>query len=234
MVKPVWQVESLRKTFFVPIGASAPAGGLWKSITDTEPADQTVKPLLKTTTETGLWQERTLTITSQPGRVDLILSSTPNVIGLPNIGSYADALASFRDLALPANFEQIIRIAFGVAVLSPYDSHEACYEGLGAMLSHVKISPKSREFLYRVNNPTTSSKHNGLHINCISTWAAIKSVIVAMSNSTTSETVSFAVRAELDISTDAESEIASGVNVTPILEEFYALGDKVLNEGPTP
>ena len=56
MTKPIWQIESLRKTFFFPPGEAfvTPEGGLWQAVAGTAPADQTVKPLLKTSTESGL------------------------------------------------------------------------------------------------------------------------------------------------------------------------------------
>lgn len=233
MTRPVWQVELLRKTFFVPVGTGIPSG-LWKATIGTDPEDETLKPLLKTSTESGQWNGYTLTITSQPGRVDLILSQTPNVPSLPNIGKYQDVVSEFNKLGVPEGLTPIVRVAFGAVMLAPYNSHKDCYVGLGEILTHVKLSTNSREFLYRINNPVISCTHANLSLNCISTWGAIKAVMVSLSDSKTSENTLYAVRTELDISSEAESELPNTVNIATLLEEFCNHGLRVLEEGPAP
>lgn len=236
MTKPVWQIETLRKTFFVSPDTLIPQfeGGLWKSITGTDPTDQTVKPLLKTSSESGIWNGYSLTIGSQPGRVDFILSALEGSLDLPNIGTYQDTVAAFDTLSIPQGLAPVVRLAFGAVALARYCSHEECYRGLGDIITHVQISPDSREFLYRINNPSKSEACENLSLNCISTWGAIKVVLINMSESKASEDIRYAIRTELDISTDADSILPLGVNIAAVFGEFSELGLRVLDSGPKP
>lgn len=236
MTRPVWQIETLRKTFFVPSSAAIPVpeGGLWKSIAGTDPTDQTVKPLLKTSTESGAWNGYSLTIGSQPGRIDFILSALEVSHDLPNIGTYQDTIEAFNALIIPQGLVSVARLAFGAVALAPYGSHEECYKGLGEIINHVQISPDSREFLYRINNPSKSNAYDNLNLNCISTWGAIKVVRINMSESKSSEDIKYAIRAELDISTDAELTLPSDVDIATLFQEFSGLGLSVLDLGPKP
>ncbi len=234
MTTPTWQIESLRKTFFFPPGEALHDLGLWRAITGTDPADQTTKPLLKTSTETGEWNDYTLTVSTQPGRVDLILSPPATTTDLPNLGVYQELVSEFNALNLPEGLPRVIRLAFGAIALAPCSSHGECYTGLGQIITHVEISPNSREFLYRINNPSTSTVCNGFNLNCISTWGAIKVVLVRMADITTTEEIKYAIRAEFDLSTDAESELPHDANINGLLCELTSIGQNILNEGPAP
>ena len=211
-----------------------PEGGLWQAVAGTAPADQTVKPLLKTSTESGEWNGYTFTISSQPGRVDFILSSTLNGTDLPNIGTYQASINAFKALGMPNGLPSVIRAAFGAVALAPCASHKECYDGLGAIIQHVRISPDSREFLYRINNPLKSTVCVDIKLNCISTWGAIKVVFVTMADSKTTEEIKYAIRAELDFSTDAESNLLPDAKIDELLEELSKLGENILDVGPTP
>lgn len=234
MTTPTWQIESLRKTFFFPPDQALHDMGLWRAITGTDPADQTTKPLLKTSTETGEWNDYTLTVSTQPGRVDLVLTPPITATDLPNLGSYQERVNEFNALNLPEELPRVIRLAFGVVALEPCNSHGDCYTGLGQILTHVEISPESREFLYRINNPSISTICNGFHLNCISTWGAIKAVQIRMAGSTTTEEIKYAIRAELDLSTDADTELPHDANVNGLFCELISIGQNILNEGPAP
>lgn len=234
MTTPTWQIESLRKTFFFPPGEALHELGLWRAITGADPADQTTKPLLRTSTETGEWNDYTLTVSTQPGRVDLILTPPATATDLPNLGTYHERVTEFNALNLPEGLPRVIRLAFGAVALAPCNSHAECYTSLGQIIKHVEISPDSREFLYRINNPSTSTACNGFNLNCISTWGAIKVVLVRMADLTTTEEIKYAIRAELDLSTDAESDLPIDANISELVTEFTSIGQSILNEGPAP
>lgn len=237
MTKPVWQIETLRKTFFVPSGTAMPipSGGWWKAVTGTDPTDETVKPLLKTSTESGQWNDYSLTVGCQPGRIDFVLSPLPLSIGpgLPNIGQYRPTVDAFNTLSPPQGLARISRVAFGAVALAPYNSHEECYAALGSIITHVEVSPTSREFLYRINNPAIANAHAGLSLNCISTWGAIK-LMQLMADVQPSESILYAIRAELDISSDAEVELPPDVDISALFQEFSTLGFNILESGPSP
>jgi len=234
MTTPAWQIESLRKTFFFSPDEEFKVTGLWKAITGADPTDQTTKPLLKTSTETGEWSDSTLTVSIQPGRVDLMLSPLGTSSDLPNLGSYEERATIFNTINLPSELPRAIRLAFGAVALAPCNSHRECYTGLGKIISHVKISPDSKEFLYRINNPSTSTVCNSSNLNCISTWGAIKAVLVKIAGSTTTDEIKYAIRAELDLSTDAESKLPQDVNINELFVELTAIGQNILDKGPKP
>lgn len=227
-----WQIESLRKTYFFPLGHVLPKDRLWHEVIDGEPAERTEKPASRSVTESGDWHDHKLQIASQPSRVDLIFHAAMSAPALPNAGAFNDLVGEFRRLSVPNDLGHAIRIAFGASLLVPGTSHEDCYLTLARCLPHVEIAPSSREFQYRINNPKVSAVVAGHAINCISVWSAIKVRFETVPSMSVTEL--YASRVEVDISTDGEIQLPPGANLDALFDELISCGSTILEKGPTP
>ena len=232
MINLPWQIESLRKTYFFPLESELTTTQLWKSIVQSDPSDRNEKHATRTITEHGIWHDHMLSVTFQPGRVDILLNAIMNVPGLPNAGLFIDLVDLFKDLKLTPSVVQASRIAFGAVLLVPEKSHQNCYETLGKLLSHVEINQNSNQFIYRINNPTQSTVIPNSFLNCISTWAALRVEFSTISPS--SITDSYATRVELDINTDANTLLGKELDVESIFDEMILIGKQILVNGARP
>ena len=227
-----WQVESLRWTFFYPLGADIPSKELWREIAGAAPEERTEKQAVGVIVESGEWLDNKLTVSSQPGRIDVVFLSPPVPPQLPNLGTYAGALELFRKLPLPFRGVHVNRVAYGAVLLLPGKDHNDCYSTLTKCLPHVGINPASREFQYRINNPKKSKVIPELTINSLSTWAAIRAQFVTIPPSANGEV--YATRLELDINTDGNFQLPTGNVSAELAEELIAVGSHIIEHGVEP
>lgn len=94
------------------------------------------------------------------------------------IGDFPETRDWFSELMqqwLAGPCPQIKRLAFAAKVMLPTESREKAYELLNDYLPFVDVDPNTREFLYRINRPRSSSAGiPDLRINRLVTWSAVK------------------------------------------------------------
>lgn len=227
-----WQVETLRKTFLFPMDNALTTTSLWQQVVGTEPSERNEKLVTRTISELGDWLDHKLSITTQPGRIDVVFHAAMTTPELPNAGQYVDVIKSFSEIRLPPLDVYITRVALGATLLLPGKSHEDCYKTLGTLLPHVQVNPASREFQYRINNPKESKVVPNSLLNCISAWAALRAQFMTIPSSSSIE--AYATRVELDISTDADLPLPNDCDRAAIFEELIATASLILDEGAKP
>ena len=226
-----WQVESLRKTYFFPADAEFRHEKLWLHIVGSEPSERNEKPAARVISESGDWKDHKLVVGSQPGRVDVLLQAVVSSPDFPNAGKFEEVAGEFRVLQ-SHGLPRTTRIAFGAVLLSPDESREACYRKLGNYLAHIKIDPASKEFSYSINNPRDSNVLPGAQLNCISKWAALQAQFTVLPSAAVFDR--YAVRLEIDVSTDSTKELPEGVDVAAVFGELMEVGTRISQEGAKP
>lgn len=232
MAETPWQTELLRKSYFFELKSQPADSHIWRKVVGEEPTDRAEKPAVRLVTEIGTWNEHQLTITSQLGRVDVLHQASMTVDQLPNAGSYSAALAPFLALPVPEGLPDINRLAFGAVMLLPRSSHEECYRTLDDLLPHLKLSPTSRDFQYRINNPIESVLCPGIRVNRLSTWSAIRANISLLNPENSLEL--YAVRVEIDVNTTVETPLSGKEDATAMMNELAEYARLLLVEGANP
>lgn len=231
-----WRVETLRFTLFRPADVKFQASGLWEKIVGNSPTNRTERPQQGLTIEEGIWEDRQLTVTVQPERLDVLMSSVPSSLpSLPDLGKFATAEAAFIRVLPNLPVESVTRVAFGVVLLHPTADHAEAYRQLAAFLPEIEIKPEWSDFLYQINKPTNSKIDPEIVINRLNRWSAISMQILNLSNTNQLNKVQlFAVRHELDISTKPEKELSSKHDIprqlTELVDEAFAIAGRSEHE----
>lgn len=242
-----WQVESLRLTAFVIGGVHDPkqADAWWNSTVGQQPEmdqhnrtnglDQLAGKIFDGTCS--------LTLASQPGRVDWILSAAPSseLAGFPTMNCLEDVLHKFKALldSWVAVSPKLNRMAFGAVLRMPVENKEQGYVRIASLLPAIKLDAKgSSEFSYSINRPRKLKSDTELTINRLSHWAVvqIRSIVLPVIGFVPQQSITpeiIACRLEIDISTDAERQVALETDKLPALfkelteqtKEIATLGD---------
>lgn len=251
----LWKAETLRFTVF-PVGSAEPLDAklLW-SLAENGPAEQIVEqPALGFTTAMGKTtigsQQAALIMQMFPDRIHWIVgadaSKGTDSHGMLVVGEFA----AYRDiftrmvLALLKNpsFPPIKRMAFGAVLLSPVKTREEGYVFLDHFLPAVEMDPQnSFEFFYQINRPRKHESSDIFRINRISKWSvgSLQNLTLSLGSGNTSiatkETGVFALRLEMDISTDSSSDARLSqdlmIELFPVLENF---GAEISEKGDIP
>lgn len=219
-----WEVENLRLSCF-PIDSVEPDVSTWWSEVVSQEPDATInRP------KEGRFQaegpvgelitspDARLLLSSEPSRIDWILSKAPGESELPSLGGFEKLSQQFLALLsewLRTSEIAFKRIAFGAACLLPVPDHDAGYDQFSAYLPFV-LDPSSSDFRYRINHPIPSeSLEDHTLLNRLQSWALARYSIISFQLSvgqgpstgkvsTTDNDPVFACRLELDVNTAAD------------------------------
>lgn len=217
-----WTAEQLRLTAFSNAAAPESRVAWWRAAAGDEPEESTASPKKGAFQAAGDFGAGKLVLRMEPRRIDWLQLQIPvaddHASGDPfaGVGSWSEALVGFtaavkRWLALE-DLPEIDRLAFGSIIHHAVETRAEGYEKIGAYLPVVP-DPSTSDFLYQINYPVESqSGVEGLRLNRLSKWsvAAIKSFNLSLSPTrpitTTERKAVFALRLELDVNTNPESQ----------------------------
>ena len=240
-----WQVESLRLTLFraKPIETVIP---LWETLTGEKPEKVDSQPRANIIVESGTVVLGSLTHSSDPLRINWILSPSQGqqqkTASFPTLGSLFETKDQFikmmNDWLSSDAVPETNRIALGSVSLIVNDNKASAYKQLSTLLHHVTIDiENSTDFFYQINRPIQSTVEPDLIINRLSKWNAIRAMGLGLLIGEKSEVIQenrgySASRLELDINThQSNKKIFSKEKLIPLLQELSKLGDQISTEG---
>jgi hypothetical protein len=241
-----WLAENVRMTVFPVPGTRPDVAPWWRQVTEEDPETRVSKPATHEHIDEGPFDGgRLRLIVNALGIIQWnILPATPTEVPseIMQIGPLSDVLPGFQRLAerwLPMA-PPLSRIAFGPTVFLPAPGRRESYQLLGELLrASVNIdADRSSELVYRINRPRRSTVIEGLEINRLSTWSALKvSVVVAAVSGGANRLIqeSYACRAELDINTAPTFQgTFDPPSAVRIFQELQQLGLEILQQGDIP
>ena len=240
-----WQVESLRLVLFraKPIETVIP---LWGTLTGEKPEKVDSQPRANIIVESGTVVLGALTHSSDPLRINWILSPSQGqqqkTASFPTLGSLFETKDQFikmmNDWLSSDAAPETNRIALGSVSLIVSDNKALAYKQLSTLLHHVTIDiENSTDFFYQINRPIQSTVEPDLIINRLSKWNAIRAMGLGLLIGEKSEVIQenrgySASRLELDINThQSNKKIFSKEKLIPLLQELSKLGDQISTEG---
>ena len=241
-----WLAQDFRLTAFPIEPEAALQRDFWQELMG-EPAETSSrKRLLRT--DQGRVGSQILTLTVDPARIELAWLPEIDVLNppddFPSLGTFSTALGRCPDVFrrfLSDLCPEIRRLGFGSHLIRPSDSREGCYRILDACLPDVNVDPQSHDFVYRINRRRIArSVTDGMLINRLSNWSAIKMTIASLAMGTPSgtqlrPTELQGCRLEVDINTDGErSEPLPRAFFLEIWHELVALGQEIAVQGDVP
>jgi len=181
-------------------------------------------------------------------RLDVILTAADIVEGeevqLPSLGPYDETFTSFFESTCKWIVEvnpSATRIAFGAVLTCKAANREEAYGHLRDLLKSLKVDPKNmRDLQYRVNWPGKSKVEQGLVVNRLTTWSALRIIRKFLQISETSvegdDTGHVdAVHLEMDHNTDeAKKAPFDQGTLIPIYSELVELARQNAAEGEVP
>lgn len=208
------------------------------------PESKVSQPKVGVIQEQGRFSTGILTLISQPGRIDWLLTGSDKA---ELAGPFEEALGPFVSLIVRwfGNAPVLQRIAFGAVLRLPVNNRTEGYQKLSGYLHHVELDPEgSTEFLFQINRPRKSRSGNEtLSLNRLSKW----SVVLAQQATFTvqsPESAQFQLmnlqkdhfcRLELDINTAPDIEGDLPANALPeIFNELVELGLEIAKKGDIP
>lgn len=238
-----WQVESLRFTLFRtrPVKIVLP---LWETLTRERPEKVDSQPRANIITEQGTIILGSLIHTSDPLRINWVLSpsqeqqqTTPS---FPTLGSLSKIKAQFINMTKDWLTSEVVpetnRIALGSISLVISQNKASAYKQLATCLHHVEIDiENSTDFSYQINRPIKSTVKSGLIINRLSKWSALSLYGFLLGDKqgpVQDPRTYFSTRLELDINTSQHNQDPfSKTELLPLLQEFSQLVDQISTEG---
>lgn len=172
-----WEVEQFRLTLFRFPGTSMDVQSLWQEIGDIALEDVKQKPALGVTSLEGSGKLGRYILATDNQRLDFIAHKLQLEPDLPVIGKLEEALPEFVNQAerLIGKVSGILRVAVSFSLLSRTSDKIQSYSLLSHLLPSVDIDIEdSSDFLYQINRPRTSNVVEGLSINRLSKWGAVK------------------------------------------------------------
>ncbi len=181
-------------------------------------------------------------------RFDVIITAADIVEGeevqLPSVGPYDETFTSFFESTCKWIVEvnpSATRIAFGAVLTCKAQNREEAYGHLRDLLKSLKVDPKNmRDLQYLVNWPGESKVEQGLVMNRLTTWSALRIVRKFLQISETAveggDTRHVdAVRLEMDHNTDEAKKTAFDQGkLIPIYSELVELARQNAAEGEVP
>jgi hypothetical protein len=254
--KPNWQAESLRLSIFLSPSIEFKGADSWKSTIGSEPESRTVRPARGELVEAGSYLGNTLTLSVQPGRVDWLLTPSQTQLEdaeatLKTVGQFPDIVNTFGQVMSKwlEDCPPAIRLAYGAVLFERVENKEAGYGRLPRYLTAIEIDVSSEDFFYQINRPRMlKGTKDAIKINRLSKWsvATIQPVrmafsIVGQSVSapavmyTPPDSIAYACRLELDISTPAQlaNELPRN-DISVIFAELISLGSEIASRGDIP
>ena len=187
-------------------------------------------------------------VSAMASRFDVILTASGidegEEVQLPSVGPYDETFTSFFESTCKWIVEvnpSATRIAFGAVLTCKAANREEAYGHLRDLLKSLKVDPKNmRDLQYRVNWPGKSKVEQGLVVNRLTTWSALRIIRKFLQISGTSVEGDDArhvdaVRLEMDHSTDeAKKAPFDQGKLIPIYSELVELARQNAAEGEVP
>ncbi len=213
-----WKTESLRMTAFLSPGYPIPVQNWWEEICDSPPEVRSSQPRTGVQQDEGIFRDGNtqgrLILVVQPSRIDWLLTvdAAPTSLEFPSVGSFSESVNSFGQLMNSwLNVSpNLLRIAFGVNLLLPFEDVEQAYQYLPSYFPLNKLDLKNaQDFNYRINRPRNVDYNiPDLKINRLSTWSVMTFTALQFTNAgsyTYSSTpFNVAIRLELDINSSID------------------------------
>lgn len=231
-----WWANSLRLSVFSTEEMSL-SDDDWKQVTGEGTEAEVRQNLPGGRRYIGKFQNGQLVVTVVGRRVDLILSSIVNLeqgqLNAPAIGKWQESVPMFVDQTsawLQSLRSPVHRLAFGAVALAAANDREMAYDRLKQMLRSVNVDPaRMRDFLFRVNWRADSKAVEGLSLNRLTTFSALKiQMSIRDSAQSFGETArgpeSHYVQLDMDHNTDdAHTHPFDGHDLVPIYQELVSL-----------
>ena len=232
-----WELESQRLTIFRVPGVDFDVEGTWSLLAGHPPTDVSRKPALNSAKATGSFGAGQLVVQADPLRADCSYVGVVQEDKGPfpqALGNYAEVLSVFVDPIRRwlGQGVQVLRLAYGCALMQQVDSHVHAYRRLATFLPTMHIDPEhASDLQYQINRPRKSGIVDGLAINRLSKWAAKRVVInrysgVSNEGQITSMLLSevFQSNLELDINSASDwTDILPQDQLPDLLDEFVKL-----------
>lgn len=237
-----WKAESLRMTAFPSPGSVlGEPPNWWETAVGEPPENRVSQPKVAVTQEQGRFSTGVLTLISQPGRIDWLLTGPDKA---EVVGPFEESVETFVPLIIRwfGDAPTLQRMAFGAVLRLPVKDRTDGYQKLSSYLHHVELDPEgSTEFLYQINRPRKSrSGIETLSINRLSKWSVaftqqatymVQSPEAAQFQLTNLQKDSYC-RLELDINTapDIQGDLPA-TDLPEILNELVELGREIATNG---
>jgi hypothetical protein len=239
-----WYAESLRLTFFVLPNWIQRA--IFSEITGSPPAEQVVRAPIQFHQETGNALGALFTVLQQPGRIDFILSDTPNPPAPRVAGEVLKAFFWAGPLKeCTAAFDQAVatgvpvvgramRVAYAITLLKQTETASSAMKLLKEAVPMVDFDPEiDSDFVYQINRPRVS--RFGYKLNRLERWETIQSNILSITAGAPSPIpikAAFAAHLYADVSTDEKNtKPLSEAALREAVDEVRALALDIVHEG---
>lgn len=234
-----WNLESIRLSVFL---AEQPnlAQDWWKQITGVEPEQSVHKRQTGEYSDEGTFGDWRLALninTLAQNRVDWIAyPPAPSLIGFSHIGQYIEQSKLFFEALqgwLTDTCPPSKRIAFGAVLINELPDKKTGYQMLQSFLPIIKFDLDNwSEFFFQVNKKAISETVDGLEINKLSKWNALRLTRVIFEPTNAAPIEFHACRLELDINTSAENiSPFDSILVPAIVAELRQIANRYASEG---
>jgi len=209
-----WRPMQLQLIAFPVQTALAIDQDWWHFVAGQVPEESTKRRLERK--DSGSLDGGSLTLTIEPTKITWALSARPvfdDLAEIPTLASYSESGERFACLMQTWLAEQcppLKRLGFAGSLVQDAGSHADAYRSLAPYLPAVTIDPESFDFQYRVNRKRRSRTIDGLLINRLTIWSALRSSAFSFQAAPEpSQTVQhapprFAVLLNFDINSDGE------------------------------
>ncbi|HZD55590.1 MAG TPA: hypothetical protein VE136_02610 [Anaerolineales bacterium] len=242
-----WYPETLRLTVFPIIGTQIDPQETFKQIAGIPVDELKSDREIGQTTILGRNDNLVLQLVVQPDRIHWAMTSMKDRPSTDpresSLGNFPEAITKFQPLVqewLKSELcPELIRIAFGVILLSPVENEIDGFSRLSEYIQSLDIDPHNvSDLMYQINRWRVSKTGNpGIKLNRLNKWSVSVHQVVGFQlggvrlNPLLGER-NFAIKLELDINTDQSNENSiSKDRYRPILNELIELAVEIVEEG---
>jgi len=243
-----WNSERFRLTTFPVVGQKINPQEIFEFVVGVPPEDIHITRELGQTLVSGGFGSGNVQLVTQPDRIHWIYTpsekSSRDERSIPVLGPYPEIVDTFHSLADRwlgcETCPEITRIAFGSVLLSQIESQQVGYEWLTRYVPSLVFDPQRvSDVLYQINR-WRKDDNSGLKVNRLAKWSvALLQITGLQFNPKGIRQISgeqmFALRLELDISTDQAHEDAfQKDSIHEIFDKLVLLGKEIAEEGDIP
>lgn len=176
----VWRPMQLQLIVFPITPAVLAEQNWWRSVTGQEPAESNRKAFERT--DSGVLPDCSLSVSIDPVKVswamtprldlpDLAATAPPTLSEFPQS---AERLAALIASWLSDQCPPIKRVGLAGSLIQDAQSHADAYQLLDRYLPTVNVDPQSYDFQFRVNRKRNSNIIDGLSVNRLTVWSALR------------------------------------------------------------
>lgn len=249
-----WGVERVRLTFFPRQGFDSSRRDWWERLMGAPPEQSAQQPREHVWSDEGAWSHDqdiggSLVLLVKEHRIDWVLGFAARSLAEAEqwpatAGSAGRALDVFlkrmRQWLSEADIPAPQRLAVGLVALQRVPDKAAGYKLAGAGLPF-DLDPQASDFSYTINRPRLSTVDAQLGIiNRINKWGVLRFQGMELRLSGEGAEVrrddepAFAVRLELDLSTQADLESLPADRLGEILDSLHDQANELLEHGDIP